>query len=164
MATAGYWYWSPFLAMQAMREAAQKNDAAAFNQYVDYAKLRESFKSQLQARASGTLAGRSAGAALGALLGLAVADKVVDALVKPETVMSAMNEARLRNPGAPTSAPASAPADQHNDVKWRFERQGTDRVIASESSDSASPKNGKASFVFDRQGFANWKLTEIRLP
>jgi hypothetical protein len=43
-ALAAYWYWSPLLTMRTMRAAAEEKDADRFNQYVDYARLRESLK------------------------------------------------------------------------------------------------------------------------
>lgn len=75
---AAYWYWSPFLAVYALKSAAERKDADAFNARIDYPRLRESVKGQLQgflsaevARSGG--AGRdsnTAGAALGALFGV----------------------------------------------------------------------------------------------
>lgn len=49
------------------------------------------------------------------------------------------------------------------DVDWRFERSGVDRIVAW----GGRPGTGleeRTGFVFERSGFATWKLTEILLP
>jgi len=168
-AITAYWYWSPLLAMRSMKAAAEARDADTFNRYVDYPKLRESLKGQFHAKMASALGGRpqgsdmeKAGAALGAMLGLAVVDKIVDAIVRPEMIMTAMKDARLQDPA---SKPGSARQESKN-VRWTFERKGTDRIVAYGTDGDAYARSGKspAGFVFDREGFATWKLTEIRLP
>ena len=151
-----------------MRAAAEARDADAFNRYVDYGKLRESLKGQFSAlmvrsvskSTSGNNA-ESAGAALGMALGLAFADKMIEALVRPEMVMSAMNEARLKQPGMGTDNTKAK-----RNVRWTIERKGVDRVIAygNDAANESAPQSERVGFVFDREGFARWKLTEIRLP
>lgn len=170
-AVAGYWYWSPFLALNSMKSAAQKRDADEFNQYVDYPKLRESLKGQFNARladvmgkSSGGTGMEQAGAALGAMLGLAMVDRMIDAMVRPEMVMRAMSEAKLQNPASTAHGSASDAQDKTRDLTWTIERKGSDRVIAYGNRQAQDPGEPRAGFVFDRTGFASWKLTEIRLP
>src|SRR5689334_1640730 len=87
LALAAYWYWSPFLAMHQMREAARAGDAETFNDYVDYGRLRESLKGQFSARLTEQMASEpapsnefaKAGAALGNVFAIAMVDKMVDA-------------------------------------------------------------------------------------
>jgi DUF2939 family protein len=169
LAVAAYWYWSPHLAVRAMKAAAEAKDADAFNGYVDYPKLRESLKGQFSSRMTEALgAGRSgsdagqAGMALGAMLGMAMVDKVIEAMVRPELVMKAMSEAKLQDP---TARRTDGPANKPQDMKWVFDRKGVDRFVAYGVDPSkAGPKEEGVGFVFDRSGFANWKMTEIRLP
>lgn len=169
-AIAAYWYWSPLLAMSSMRDAAQKKDADAFNQYVDYPKLRESLKGQFSARmadvvgkSSGSSDMERAGAAIGTMFGLALVDRMIDAMVRPEMVMRSMSEAKLQNPMRQRES-SSEESGKREEVKWTIERKGVDRVIAFGSDDSTSSTDARVGFVFDRSGFASWKLTEIRLP
>lgn len=170
VAVPAYWYWSPYVAMHSMKAAAKAKDADAFNAYVDYPKLRESLKGQFSAMMADTMqqAGRGgsdmekAGASLGAMLGMALADRFIDAMVRPEFVMKAMSEAKLEAPGA--SKPAEGASDKPRDVRWTVERKGTDRVIAYGADDVQEPTAKQVGFVFDRSGFAAWKLSEIRLP
>lgn len=165
-AIGAYWYWSPYLAMSSIRSAAKAQDADAFNQHVDYPKLRESFKGQFAARMADVMGKSSsgdndftkAGAALGAALGMVLVDRMIDAMVRPEMVMKAMSEAKLQPPDAASKDPE--PADSK--TRWSVERKGVDRVIA--YGQEAEGKTRGVGFVFDRSGFASWKLTEIRLP
>jgi hypothetical protein len=170
VALGAYWYMSPYLAINSMKEAAEARDADAFNQYVDYPKLRESLKGQFSAimtkelgkqRAGGSEL-EQAGSALGAVLGLAFADKFIDAIVRPEVVMQAMAEGKLQVPMANRSTKGSETEDGP-DVKWSLERKGFDRIIAKGVQGDA-PLEKSPAFVFERTGFAGWKLTEMRMP
>jgi hypothetical protein len=167
LALAGYWYGSPYITVRQMQAAAQAGDADAFNDHVDYPKLRESFKGQMSALLADKL-GHGADsanpfAALGNVLGLAMADKMVDAMVRPEIVMMGMRNGKFapntKNPPADTGAAApSGGAPQ-----WVYVRKSMDRLIAYPSA-GAQPDEQGVGIVFERSGFANWKLTEIRLP
>jgi hypothetical protein len=168
-AVGGYWHWSPFLAMRSMQAAAQAQDADRFNQYVDYARLRESLKGQFAAQmaeAFGPGAGsgdemEQAGAALGAALGMAVVNKLIDTMVRPEVVMRAMNEARLH---ADVPEHGREPATGGEDLRWVVQRKGANRVIAYGLDSAQATPEQSVGFVFERSGFARWHLTEIRLP
>ncbi|ABM39986.1 conserved hypothetical protein (plasmid) [Polaromonas naphthalenivorans CJ2] len=181
VAVAGYWYWSPFLAIRQMQSAAQEKDAEAFNERVDYPKLRESLKGQLSAVMGEQMAKtQDAGnpfAALGSMLGLAMVDRFVDAMVRPETVMRAMQDGQMSPAAAKTSdapapttsnpdSPAPAAAREDNKPKWTYDRKGVDRLIAyaTDPQKPGAPNSEKLGVVFERSGFANWKLTEVRLP
>ena len=180
VAVAGYWYWSPFLAIRQMQSAAQAKDADAFNERVDYPKLRESLKGQLSAVMSEQMAKtQDAGnpfAALGSMLGLAMVDRFVYAMVRPETVMRAMQDGQISPAAAKTSdAPAQpssnpdsqAPAEAREDKpKWDYERKGVDKLIAyaTDPKKPSAQNSEKLGVVFERSGFVNWKLTEVRLP
>jgi hypothetical protein len=175
-ALVAYWYWSPFLALKQMQSAARAQDADAFNRHVDYPRLRDSLKGQMAARMAAELdksrsAGRSLGA-LGSLLGGVMADKLVDMLVRPETVMRAMQSGQFgpkAEPAAPAdSSPAAAPdaaVKQDAPPKWAYVRNGTDQLIAypADGADSTQPSRKKVQIVFQRSGFAEWKLTDVRM-
>lgn len=170
LGSGAYWYWSPYLAINSMKSSAEAKDADSFNQHVDYIKLRESLKGQFNAKMAGALKGTEgssdmerAGSSLGAMIGLALVDKMIDAMVRPEMVMKAMSEAKLQNP---TSRDSTSDSTKVKGLKWVLERKSTDKVIAygAEEPSAATPEAARVGFVFDREGFASWKLTEIRLP
>jgi len=104
VAVGAYWYWSPFLTVYTMRSAAKQHDADAFNDHVDYARLRESLKGQFSAMLAQKMVDSTSsgsgldrlGGALGSMLGMTLVDRFVDALVRPEMVMQAMAQAQVK--------------------------------------------------------------------
>lgn len=171
LAIAAYWYWSPFLAIREMQAAAKANDADTFNTHVDYPRLRESLKGQLSSLVAEKM-GKSTDSknpfeALGSMLGLAMVDKLVDAMVRPEAVMHGMQSGQFA-PKSPStdSGPArtsDTPTAQSERPKWYYERKGTDKLIAY-AEGTTDPTDRKVGIVFERSGFANWRVTELRMP
>ena len=172
LAVTAYWYWSPVLAMHQMQSAAKAGDADAFNDHVDYPKLRESLKGQLSVALTQYLGSQpqpenefaKAGAALGAMLGMAMVDKMVDAFVRPETVMRAMQQGKMmpNKEAAPQPAPQTS-AEPAEKVVWQAERKGVDKYILY-ASEPGEAEDKRVGLVLERSGFVTWKLTEIRLP
>jgi hypothetical protein len=105
-----------------------------------------------------------AGKALGNMLGPAMVDKLVDMLVRPEVVMRAMQQGKLMpkrsSDGGGSQEPDAKPADE---VTWTSERKGMDMYIVFVAKPGDQPGN-RVGLVLERSGFAEWKLTEIRLP
>lgn len=185
---AAYWYWSPFLALRQLQTAARNGDAEEFNRHVDYPRLRESLKDQFSALVAQKLGTQQDSgnplAALGSMIGLGLVNQLVDVMVRPETVMAAMTHGRLAQPApAPTNpAPVPAPAPgqaapenspppaegaQANDKpRWIIDRQGASRItaFAVDPAKPDEPNSERLGLVFERSGFVDWKLTEIRMP
>lgn len=184
VAVAGYWYWSPFLVVRQLQSAAQKKDAEAFNEHVDYPKLRESLKGQFSAMFADKLGKPAdsdndfakAGAALGNMIGMAVVNPFVDAMVQPETIMRAMQEGQL-SPRAiqPNDAPLQSTGKsdkqagtepKEDKLKWTYQRKGVNKLVAYATDPKKPDETNQEKFglVLQRSGFADWKLTEVRLP
>lgn len=171
LAVVAYWYWSPFLAIHQMREAARTGDADTFNDYVDYPRLRESLKGQFSSRLTEKMASdpepkneyAKAGAALGSMFAAALVDKMVDAFVRPETVMRAMQQGKVMPKRSSAEAASAVAVDEADKVRWTSERKNVDKLIAYGGKPGQS-ENQRVGFVLERTGFARWKLTEIRLP
>ncbi len=163
---AAFWHFSPYLTLHAMRSAARAHDAAALAPHVDFPRVRESLKRQLHAAterkardAAGTGSGLAqAGAAFGAMLGNLVADKLVDSLVTPERLADAMREGKIA--GQPENEAQTAAAAKE-EKRWTFERDGADVFIARALDSRNEPAVG---FVFERRGFAAWRLVGVELP
>jgi hypothetical protein len=181
VALGSYWYFSPYVTMRALQTAAKQRDAEAFNARVDYPRLRESIKGQSAAKLTGGQPGdRSEAAhtglasardglgALGSMLGAVVVNQVVDTFVRPEMLMRVMSLGSTE-PGKPLNNGAKENAES---VRWTTERVGLNKVVAyrqAESGDDsglhADPQKGKGpALVFERSGFADWKLTGLQLP
>ena len=158
----GYWYYSPYLVLKSMREAAQRKDADAFNERVDYPKVRENLKGQMSAMMAEKAGGSENGfAAFGAMLGMALANQMVEALVRPEVVMRAMQSGEMKQKSAPTNQNAQTESGQ-KPVEWALERKNLNKVIAYRQ-EPGKQTDKDVGMVFERNGFADWKLTEIRL-
>ena len=146
---AAYWYFSPYLAMHALRSAAQARDAERFNAHVDFPRLRANMKQQFAAKVDDKLDPSASG--FGNMLGRLVIDKMVDAAVRPETTMRMVADAAP----APHSEEAGKPPSE-----WTSVRESLNRVVAF---DAARPAGKRIGIVFERNGFADWKLTNIEL-
>jgi hypothetical protein len=175
VASAGaYWYWSPHVALYQMAKAAQARDADAFNDHVDYLRLRESIKGQISAKMGAQMAADRDHAnpfsALGTMLGMAMVGNMVDAMVRPEVVMYAMRNDGHLNPekaaeSKSPSASASTSAAPSERTKWAMERKGMNKVLVYPGEDDVGKAKAAKSpvAVLERTGFATWKLTELRI-
>jgi hypothetical protein len=158
---AAYWYWSPYLAMRELREAAVAADARRFNERVDFPRVRESLKSQFSARMHQD--STDAGNHFGSMLAGVLVDKLIDTAVRPETIMFAMREGKFRieRDGSPEGGQDTG--EGHKTV-WRTERQGFNTILFHGEREGGGDKKDTLALVMQRQGFADWKLTDIRLP
>jgi hypothetical protein len=181
---AGYWYWSPFVAVWQLQSAAQKKDAIAFNNMVDYPKVRESLKGQFSALLAVKFAKPSesgndltkTGAAIGTMIGMVMANQFIEAVVRPEVIMRAMQDGQLSPQATParigTQPPANKPTQlagaklEDDKLSWTYEREGTNKLIAyaTHSRNQEKSNQEKLGLALQRTGFATWKLTEVRLP
>lgn len=183
LGVAAYWYWSPFLAVRQLQTAAREGNADEFNRHVDYPKVRESLKEQFSAMVAQKLgATPDSGnplAALGSMIGLGLVNQLVDVMVRPETVMAAMTHGRMAQPApSPPQAPEpGADAQQGSPTpaetpqvekkpRWTIDRQGVNRMttFAVDPQKPDEPNSERLGLVFERSGFVDWKLTEIRMP
>lgn len=164
-----YWYASPYLALRTLQAAAKARDADRLNAHVDYPRLRESLKGQFSAKLAREMGGDAGshdalgqlGAALGTTLGMALGDRLIDALVQPEMVMRALTEAELRPRMGHDKPGEGSPAEPA--VTWTSERVNRNTLVVYGHRQADAPED-RLGLVFERSGFADWKLTEIRLP
>jgi hypothetical protein len=93
---------------------------------------------------------------------MALVNQMVETLVRPEVVMRAMQGGHMRQEVESHRAPGARIATEGKPVEWALERRNVDKVIAyRQEQGQAADKD--FSLVFERSGFADWKLTEIRL-
>jgi hypothetical protein len=163
---AAYWYWSPYLAVRELRDAAVAADAGRFNERVDFPKVRESLKSQFSARLQQDTA--NAGNNLGSLLAGVLIDKLIDTAVRPETIMFAMREGKFKieSGGSAEGGQDTGGQDtgERRKTVWRTERQGVDTILFHAEREGSGARKDTMALVMQRRGFADWKLTAIRLP
>jgi hypothetical protein len=163
LSISAHWYYSPYIAMNSMVSAAKAKDADKFNEYVDYPSLRESFKGQFSAKLADVMGNQPSNrfSALGAMLGMTMINQMVDALVRPELVMKMMEEGKAQQPNKSASGKQASDESDTKAPKWEFERKGTNLVLATPIQEDSN--DSQPVFVFRRTGYANWKLTEVRL-
>lgn len=88
-AGATYFYFSPRFAFDEIREAAKANDTEKLAERVDFPKLREGVKAQLNAQVAQKMSeelGDNPFAAFGAALATVAVDSLVDAYVSPAAI------------------------------------------------------------------------------
>ena len=154
-AVAAYWYWSPLLVLRQLKQAVRVHDAPAFNRHVDYPALRENMKDQI----GGKPERDSALGGIGRLLG----GVMVDALVRPQMVMYVLEHGDFATKPRRDDPPAGDSgangegegAMQQGEARpaWVSQREGVNRYIV---------QNDRIALVFVRNGFADWKLSELR--
>jgi uncharacterized protein YbjT (DUF2867 family) len=153
-----------------MRKAAEQKDFQAFGERVDYVKVRESVKSQLATRLAGQMQadadeGQSSKGfkALGAAFAMVVASPLIDAMVRPEFVMAALTKGEIEVVPGEVKEAVGVVVPPKGKPQWAFDRQGANKLVAF-AKDPENPGEIKAGLVFERSGFADWKLTGLNLP
>ncbi|MCH7388334.1 DUF2939 domain-containing protein [Acinetobacter modestus] len=82
----GYYYASPYLVLNSIKNAAQAGDSEKVSAYMDYPSVRQSFKDQMNAYMVKEMALKETNGweALGTMIATTMVDKMVDAVVTPE--------------------------------------------------------------------------------
>jgi hypothetical protein len=167
---AAYWFWSPAIAMRSMQKAVIAGDADAFNSHVDYPRVRDSIKRQLSTLIASKMGDTGLASSFGNALGLALSGTVVDAMVRPATLMAAMQLGKLSTPlasangqgsNAGTSVSAKSADELPGNPNVKTRREGLNRFVVMVTPQSSTRA---LTLVLERSGFADWKLTEVRLP
>ena len=160
---ASWFYASPYLAVNAMREAAEQNDPIRLATYVDFPALKESLKGSINASLAQTIKSSKDSnplEALSAVLASAVAGPMIDALVTPENLAMMMQGER------PTLG-ISQQAREHN-RKRSFVADTSFRYVGFDSfAVEIRKKDGVDApvvMLLSRHGLLSWKLTAVQLP
>ncbi len=160
----GWLYAAPYLAYHGLQAAAQRRDAVALADHVDFPALRQSLKASFMAQMTkdAVSATDNPFAAFGTLLAQTFLDRMIDGLITPEGLAAMMKGAP---PRVPQDTPASGPGSAS--------RASTDQPIVSMGYETMSRFTVRAvsrgapeseiAFVFLRNGLS-WKLSAIRLP
>jgi hypothetical protein len=149
MAVTAYWIAAPYVVMHQLQRAAQARDIDALDVHVDFPALRDSLRSQAAASLANKMGEPKDNpiAALGSAIGKAVVNPLIEIAVQPESVAASLRSGQWE----PLAATAANPPEK--DVKWTYEREGLGIFVA----------RSKDAFVLVRHGFADWKLSQIRI-
>lgn len=146
---AGWWFGSPWWTLRQMQAAAEKGDARALSEHIDFAALRESLKGQLRVRFGASRAEPEMGA-LGAIVASGLADRIVDAAVTPEGMRAIFAAA----PAVADRAPRPLKM-RVSEMEMRRDGPTQFRMVARDGSG--------AELVFRVRGIG-WQLVEVRVP
>lgn len=158
----GYLYATPYLALNTIKNAAQKGDSEKVSAYIDYPSVRQSFKDQMNAMMMKEMANHKDDgfAALGAMLASTMVDKMVDGIVTPEG-MTLMLKGKNLNDAEQDSQDAQSTETQEQ-PKPEYEAGYTSmndfEVIIKDQDQSKEVK-----VLMVRDGLS-WKIHKIAVP
>jgi hypothetical protein len=164
----GTWfYFTPYLAVDGMKSAAEAKDAARLSSYVNFPALRNSLKATFHAKlVSNARKTRNDSffSALGSAMAVAFVNPVIEALyINPmiDTYVTPASLARMmkgENPQSRTGGTQSKPAEP--DISMSYE--SFDRFVVNVKKKGSTKK--PVGLVFNRDGLFSWKLSALRLP
>lgn len=151
---AAWFYFTPFMAVNKLQAAAERGDAEALNEMVDFPALRVSIKSEIQNTVADGIS-KDAGvfAAIGSAVTGVIVEPVVNAAVTPQGIGLLMKGNR---PGDD---------DAESDEKWR-ERVKIDRGWEAADKFVVQYRNRETgheqiALVMRREGL-RWRLSGVR--
>ncbi len=158
----GYVIAGPYLAINGLRRVVASGQYDELWRFVDYDRLRESVRPQLQARIAEGVIQRAGpggvGTAAGALAAR-IATPAIDAMVSPQGIALLLTGSALAQPAAGPSPADGKPRakDPLADAHTRFESPSLFTATV------ASADGKPVIFEFRRDGLG-WKLAGLRLP
>lgn len=163
-----YFVASPYITVYQMQKAAEQHDAPALSAYIDFPRVRQSMKDQLNGEVADKLGGDvqdNPFAALGSALAGVVVDKMVDVYVTPSAIEHLMAGEKPKSAQGDEGQPVPTNTDTHPKEK---RKPWADASMSYESLNrfavNVKVEGGASSkFVLHREGLG-WKLAEITLP
>lgn len=158
---AGYYFASPFLAMQSFSAAIKGRDQARLERLVDFTAVREGLKSDLDSQVSARLQTDrklrdSSLGALGALFAPMLVDKAIDSVVTPKGIVKLAGQDVLVGEPAEKAEPASAEPKTAK-VTYRYTSLNRFEIV--------QPRpQGVITWELARRGPFAWKLVRVGLP
>lgn len=158
----GYYYASPYLALNTIKKAAQAGDSDTVSKYIDYPSVRQSFKDQMNAMMAKELMNQDTDgfAALGAMLASTMVDKMVDGFVTPEGMTLMLKGKNLKD--AEQNPQDAQTAETQEQPKPEYEAGYTSlndfEVVIKDQDQSKEVK-----VLMVRDGLS-WKIHKIAVP
>lgn len=154
----GIYFGSPYLAARNLQNAAIEADADELEASVDFPAVRESLKSQLNVAMMTEMQNDpemkdNPFAGLGAMLVPAMVDKMIDAYVTSDGLAAMVRGQKPNKNSKPVS---------NEKIEFNSSYVSLDRFKVT-MRNTALNEDGP-SLLFDREGFASWKLVKIELP
>lgn len=161
----GYLVASPYIAVYQIRQAAKARDADALERYIDFPRVRESLKEQINAKVMATAATELADnpfAAFGMAFAGAMVDRLVSAAVTPAGLAEMMKgeKPKLKGASQPAGSAPKAPAMREPLSDAEMGYQGFSRFVVSVPSKDGS---GPVRFILTRSGLS-WQVSDVKIP
>lgn len=154
-------YFSPYIAVYNMKNAAEKQDADALSRYVDYPALRESLKANFNAMMASEIAqSDNPFGALGTALGAALVNQMIDAFITPESLamMIKGEEPQIGNTEKQHTEKSASKVEAETSMSY----EGLNQFVVKVKDKSSS--EDPVRFIYKRAGIISWKLSALRLP
>lgn len=168
---AGWYLLSPFAAVAGCRNAIVELNSERASECIDFPVLRESLKSELPAMLAKRMQkpsemGNSPFTRFGMAFMMPIVSAMVDAYVTPAGLRTAFSTARLNQSGKGAykenkgdAAAAKKSAELSESLRTSSLRyKNLDRFVVT----GANEEGSTITLVFNRQGFAGWKLSSVR--
>ncbi|MBW3570933.1 MAG: DUF2939 domain-containing protein [Gemmatimonadetes bacterium] len=156
---AAWLYFTPYMAVNKLQAAAERGDAEALNEMVDFPALRTSIKSNVQGAVSrGIQKDGGVFAALSAAATGVIVEPVVNAAVTPQGIGLLMTG---RNPTDRDGDARDGEGKWREKVKINRRWEAADRFVVQYSDRESGAE--RIALVMRRDGL-NWRLSGVRFP
>lgn len=169
VAFSTWFYFTPHLAVSAMKSAAEAKDAAKLSDYVNFPAVKDSLKASFNAKLASEVPKNNGNpfGALGAALAVAFINPMIDALVTPESLAMMMKGEKpkpannsVQSPSPESEIVASKSSESDDDTSMSYENFDRFVVTVKKKGSTEEP----VGLVFNRDGIFSWKLSALRLP
>lgn len=163
----GALYASPYWTIKQARAAYQSKDEAALSAYIDYVRLQDNIKTQLNAKLQAEIDKKakpnSTFAGFAALLANSMVDSLSKAMVSPEGLRALFqgnavdidHAAIDEKPADQSAATETAPEKKYSMHYLSFNQFGIEVPYK---------KGGMLVFELQREGLFSWKLVNVQFP
>lgn len=169
-AVGGYYLTSPYIAIQGLKSGFLSKNADQVNQYIDYPSLQSDLKAQLglmmlrSMQADPEMAANpSSGFAMAVITPMV--NSMVDTYITPSGMRSILEAGSLQQTGAIQDQTAQNLVERKKEFDQALQKTSMGYDGLNKFQLTATADGGKKTeLVFNRQGFAEWKLKSVILP
>jgi hypothetical protein len=161
---AAYVYYTPYVAFENMRTAANNRNPDTLSQYINYPSLRESVRANIQEKMDKELdkdGDKNPLVLISAALGTALVGPAVDRLVRPENLAMMLNGEKLtvqRVAGQLIFTPALPGSEATTSMRY----VGFDDFEV--TTQRIGSLQDPMTLTLHRENLISWKLTAVKLP
>jgi hypothetical protein len=166
----GYYFASPFLAIQGLRSGFLSKNSEQVNKYIDYPALREDLKPQLitgmikNMQNNPEMASNPFSGFAIALI-TPMASQMVDTYVTPSGMRTILESSTSEQSGANQDKTAQGLVDRKKEFDKALQKTSLGYEGVNKFQLTATADDGKKTkLIFNREGFAGWKLKSVILP